>query len=343
MASVPELPEKQRGRTLLLGKDLESQVRQFILELRDRGSPVSTAVVVAAAKGIAEAKDAMLLAENGGAIDLTKDWGKRLLGRMGFVKHKCTTAAKKASPEEFEEVKTQYLEDIETVAKLKDIPPELVVNWDQTVQEKKGAKCVEIVGTDDKRQITATVAGTMSGEFLPAQLIYGGKTPVCLPKIDFPAGWSITFTPNHWANEDTVLSYIHNILLPYVTDERKNLQLSPSHAALVIIDHFKGQFTDKILELNNIMVVDVPANCTGKLQPMDLSVNKPIKDHMRSSFHKWYAHQVKSQNGNHEPVDLRLSLLKPLGARWFIDAFSHIQESPSIIKNGFLKAGIKLS
>ena len=47
---------------------------------------------------------------------------------------------------------------------------------------KKGAKCVEIVGTDDKRQITATVAGTMSGKFLPALLIYGGKTPACLPK-----------------------------------------------------------------------------------------------------------------------------------------------------------------
>ena len=55
VASIPELPEKQRGRPLLLGKDLESQVRQFILELRDCGSPVSIAVVVVAAKGIAEA------------------------------------------------------------------------------------------------------------------------------------------------------------------------------------------------------------------------------------------------------------------------------------------------
>ena len=91
------------------------------------------------------------------------------------------------------------------------------------------------------------------------------------------------------------------------------------------------------------MMVDVPANCTAKLQPMDLSVNKPIKDHMRSSFHEWYAHQVKLQNGNHKPVDLRLSVLKPLGARWFINAFLHIQANPSIIKNGFLKAGIKLS
>ena len=329
---------------------MESQVKQFILESRDHGSPVSTEVVVATAKGIAQAKDAMLLVENGGAIDITKDWGKRLLGRMGFVKHKCTTAAKKASPEEFEEVELQFLGDIETAAKLKDIPPELIINWDQTAvkyvpvsswtQERKGAKCVEIVGTDDKRQITATVAGTMSREFLPAQLIYGGKTPACLPKVDFPAGWSITFTANHWANENTVLSYIHNILLPYVTEMHNNLQLAPTHAALVIIDHFKGQFTDKVLELSNVVVVDVPANFTGRLQRMDVSVNKPIKDHMRSSFQKWYAYQVKSQNGNHEPVDLRLSVLKPLGAKWFI---LHIQANQSIIKNGFLKAGIKLS
>ena len=48
--------------------------------MRDHDSPVSTEVVVAVAKGIVEAKDLTLLAENGGAIDIAKDWGKRLLG-----------------------------------------------------------------------------------------------------------------------------------------------------------------------------------------------------------------------------------------------------------------------
>jgi len=38
--------------------------------------------------------------------------------------------------------------------------------------EKVGAKRVEIVGANDKRQKTAVFAGTMSGEFLPPQLIY---------------------------------------------------------------------------------------------------------------------------------------------------------------------------
>ena len=97
--------KRNEGDVPLLGKDLKSQVKQFILKLRDHGSPVSTEVVVAATKGIAQAKDATLLMENGGAIDITEDWGNRLLGRMGSVKQKCTTAAKKASPEKFEEVK----------------------------------------------------------------------------------------------------------------------------------------------------------------------------------------------------------------------------------------------
>ena len=62
---------------------------------------------------------------------------------------------------------------------------------------------MEISGVDDKRQITALLAGTLSGHFLPAQLIYAGKTPACLPKVQFLSDWHVTFTPNHWSNEDT--------------------------------------------------------------------------------------------------------------------------------------------
>jgi len=51
---------------------------------------------------------------------------------------------------------------------------------------------VAIAGADDKRQITATLTVTASGEMLPAQLIYGGKTPACLPDTKFPSEWHIT-------------------------------------------------------------------------------------------------------------------------------------------------------
>ena len=65
---------------------------------------------------------------------------------------------------------------------MEDIPFDLVINWDQpgihyvpvgswTMEE--GSKPVEIVGVDDKRQITAVFAGSLTGDFLPPQLIYG--------------------------------------------------------------------------------------------------------------------------------------------------------------------------
>lgn len=89
------------------------------------------------------------------------------------------------TPAQFDVLKAQFLADIRTVVSLEGIPAELIINWDQTgikfvpvscwTHEKKGSTQVEIAGVEDKRQITATFVGTMSGQFLPAQIIYGGK------------------------------------------------------------------------------------------------------------------------------------------------------------------------
>ena len=48
-----------------------------------------------------------------------------------------------------------------------------VSSW---TMELQGSKRVAIAGATGKRQITAVFCGTAIGEFLPIQLIYGGKT-----------------------------------------------------------------------------------------------------------------------------------------------------------------------
>ena len=284
--------------------------------------------------------------------DLSKDWAKRLLSRMGYVKRKATSKVTISSTG----LKVQFLNDIRTVVSLEEIPMELIINWDQTpikfvpvsnwTHDKKGTERIQLAGLDDKRQITATITGNILGHLLPAQLIYGGKTPACLPKVDFPPKWHITYSSNHWANEETMVVYIHNVLFPYVEQIRAKLALANSHPALTIYDSFKAQFTLRVLNMlgsNNIYIVGVPPNCTSQLQPMDLSVNKSLKDSLRRSFQEWYASQIHLQlanGGNHEPIDFRLSILKPLSARWFMDAFSHVQANPDVVKNGFVEAEI---
>ena len=75
--------------------------------------------------------------------------------------------------------------------------------------------------------------------------------------------------------------YLKEIIIPYVQQKCQMLGLPPYHAALALFDVFKGQQTESItsiLEANDIIVVPIPANCTNRLQPMDLSVNKAAKD-----------------------------------------------------------------
>ena len=62
------------------------------------------------------------------------------------------------------------------------------------------------------------------------------------------------------------------------------MKLQSDYPALVISDNFTGQGTENVLELlenNNIHIVIVAANCTDRLQPLDLSVNKPAKNFLR--------------------------------------------------------------
>ena len=275
---MKQLPEKKRGRPFLLGEELEMQVRAYLTALRVNGAVVNAAIATGCAEGIVKSKDSNLLAENGGHISLSKHWAKHLLTRMGFVKRRGTTKAK-VDVKNFDEVKQQFLLDNKAVCEMEEIPFDLIINWDQTgihyvpvgswTMEKEGAKRVEIAGADDKRQITAVFAGSLTEDFLPPQLIYKGTTSRCLPTLSFPSDWHITCSPNHWSNEKTMIAYVERIILPYVSSKRKELKLVPDYPALVIFDKFTGQGTESVLQLlqeNHIHVVMVPANCTDRLQ-----------------------------------------------------------------------------
>ena len=68
---------------LLVGEDIEDQVKGYIREIQASGGVINMSITLAASKGIVLGKDANVLAENGGYLDLTRDWAKRLIPRMG--------------------------------------------------------------------------------------------------------------------------------------------------------------------------------------------------------------------------------------------------------------------
>ena len=336
---IKKLPSLKRGHPLLLGEFLDNQVKEYIRSLREAGAVINSAIVMGVAEGIVKNDDSNKLMCNGGHISITKPWAKSVLNRLGYVKRRSSSKAKVTVPE-FEAYKSQFLYDVKAIMEMEEIPKELVINWDHTgihyvpvsnwTMAKEGSKRIEIFGSDDKRQITAVFAATMS-DFLFPQIIYAGKTPRCLPSVKFPDGWHVTYTENHWANEHTTVDYINQILLPYVKRKRIELTLDANYPALVIFDRFKAQCTAKVLKMledNNIYIAIVPANCTDRLQPLDVSVNKPIKEYLRGQFQLWYSDQVCAQLGKKQPassVSLQMSVVKPLGAKWLIGVHEYIK------------------
>ena len=128
---MQSIPSKKRGWPLLLGSELDEQVKAYIKDIRGKGGAKDTTVVIACAEAIVKRVNNKLLKDNGGPIDLSKTWAKSLLQRIGYVKRKASTSAK-GEPSHFEELKEQYLLDIKAAVEITDIPMDLIMNWDHT-------------------------------------------------------------------------------------------------------------------------------------------------------------------------------------------------------------------
>ena len=124
---------------------------------------------------------------------------------------------------------------------------------------------------------------------------------------------------NHWANKNTSLDLIKEVLVPYVRKVRQKISLPEDQQWVLIADVFKGHWTDAVVtevRRSNGKMCAIQNNITNIFQPLDLSVNKSCKSSLRREAQSWCSlqteNQMKESKKTHEVnVDTRISIMKP--------------------------------
>jgi DDE superfamily endonuclease len=217
-------------------------------------------------------------------------------------------------------------------------------NW---TYEAVGASSVAVIGADDKRQITACIASSLSGDLLPPQLIFQGKTSRSLPPHTVTSKASqahLTFSDNHWSNQNTMQQYIEEIIMPYA-DRCINQHRLPADASIILVldvwaVHKSEEFR-RFLRTKHprIQLIFIPANCTSKLQVADVMLQRPFKHGITKRFNEWAGQLIIEQIADGKIVglseSLKMSTIKPLALQWCIESWTDLKEQPALIIAGW--------
>ena len=268
-----------RGRPLLLPAELDEKLRLFITNMRTAGGTINKHVIYRILMGLIKAE----MTRYGGYLDftVTKGWLQSLYSRMNMSRRMVTTSRPIVTSSLWEEVRTQFHNDITSTVLKYNKTGELILNVDQTSSKyvptenvtmaETGSKLVSRKGGNDKRGITVTLSETITGKILLFQLIYTGKTARSLPSVEFPNGFCLSYNPKHWSNEDETINLLESVVDPYFCQVREELRLQNDQKALIFWDAFKAQPTDKVTkELERLIIVQVmvPKSMTHCFNPL---------------------------------------------------------------------------
>ena len=285
---------------------------------------------------------------------------KFLKEEMRWSLRQATRPGKK-TPENIEQVLTDAALCLTSTISEFDIPSCLIVNSDQTgaqysaggeeTYDKIGSKQVEVIGMDEKRSFTLMVGISMSGEVLPFQVVYAGKTHRSLPTSIAPGYTKATKelkfrfessgNESHWSTMKTMESYVTEILGPYFELHRQQLG-QPNKLCISQIDCWS---VHKSLEFRTwmqkyypwIRIHYVPANCTGLFQPCDVGIQHILKLAIRRSALKDIVdHTVQQLNSGVQPSQVvfekKLPVVRNRSVGWLVNGYEAINKHEIVEK-----------
>jgi hypothetical protein len=136
----------------------------------------------------------------------------------------------------------------------------------------------------------------------------------------------VYFQPKAWCDES-----IMNIFTNPLT--------SGSSGKILVADVHTAQQTDEVkhcLVAKKTVLVNMPPACTSRVQPLDVSVNKPFKSYVREQFEKHLDENLERYVEGKFTASERCVLT----TKWVGNVWEKLSENKDMIVCSFVKCGI---
>lgn len=329
LAKLPKTKQADRGSKAHF-LQVEEQLLEWVTDRRRQGIAISTLEIRLQGKMIASRLQQTTFK---GSVS----WVYAFLKRHSLSIRRRTHIAQKL-PEDYEEKLVEFQRFIINERQKFDYDLSQIGNADQTpltfdlpystTVDVKGAKSVSINTTgNEKNRFTVMLACTADGGKLPPYVIFKRRT---LPKVTWPKGVVVRCQDKGWMDDALMKDWIK-----VVWGRRPG---GYSKKSLLVLDSFrchKSQENKDLLkdEFRTRLAI-IPGSMTSMLQPLDVSINKPMKVLLQRRWNMWYA------SGTHSFTKggrMRKPELEEI-CQWIVDAWQELE--PQIIVHSFKKCCI---
>lgn len=310
---------------------VEDLLLEYIFEKREQGMNVSVGMAVKKASKL----DRIFKQKTKNAKSMAMH---RFVRKHGLV-HRVGTHESQKNPEEVKGEAMDFMKVVRKKVRAKNRSKRFTYSMDQTpifftyhakkTLEKKGMKTVNIrKSTGDTRRSTLAATVTASGEALPPMVVVKGapKGRICTREFpSYPEEWGMYYAAqkNAWMDEDVMLRWVDEVLAPDVKNAPEGI------VPILFLDSYRCHMMKSVvnkIEKLGVEVEHIPGGCTGLVQPVDVGINKPLKNRIKELWDEWM-----------DTVDLDGDVVPPSRrdiCEWVAEAYWNLDEK--IIQNSWL-------
>lgn len=189
---------------------------------------------------------------------------------------------------------------------------------------KKGSRTVSVKSQSNYADYRVTAALTVSaaGEKVIPYVIFKGKSNAVVDKEVSKFNGSIARAQDKaWMDQPMMLDWIERVWKP-ITQKLDG-------PTLLLLDCFKVHMTSatrEAIEACGTEIEMVPPGCTCVVQPLDVGINKPMKDYAINEYQDWCFKRDQTKKVN--MVECRKLLNE-----WIVTAWDNL--SHQIVKNSW--------